>query len=99
MSRGSGRRSEQGGELTKLCSKHVTTGLSILIPYFSRATLPQLTCRLVWPVPRCLHKDTMPELPEVETARAYVEKFCSGSTIVKCNATEQGGGPVSYRIM
>lgn len=37
----------------------------------------------------------MPELPEVETARAYVEQFCSGSTIVKCNATEQGGGPVS----
>lgn len=38
---------------------------------------------------------TMPELPEVETSRAYVEEFCLGSVIVKCLATEQGGGPVS----
>lgn len=37
----------------------------------------------------------MPELPEVETARAYVEEFCRGSTILQCNAMEQGGGPVS----
>lgn len=37
----------------------------------------------------------MPELPEVETSRAYVEEFCLGSVIVKCHATEQGGGPVS----
>lgn len=37
----------------------------------------------------------MPELPEVETARAQVEQFCCGSTILQCNALEQGGGPVS----
>lgn len=37
----------------------------------------------------------MPELPEVETSRAYVEEFCQGSTIVKCHAMEQGGGAVS----
>ncbi|CAN0526246.1 unnamed protein product, partial [Scytosiphon promiscuus] len=25
--------------------------------------------------------------------RAYVEEFCLGNVIVKCHATEQGGGP------
>ncbi|CAM9174791.1 unnamed protein product [Pylaiella littoralis] len=35
----------------------------------------------------------MPELPEVETSRLYVEEFCVGSTITKVHATEQGGGP------
>ncbi|CAN0078826.1 unnamed protein product, partial [Ectocarpus sp. 13 AM-2016] len=35
----------------------------------------------------------MPELPEVETSRLYVEEFCLGSTITNVHATEQGGGP------
>lgn len=39
----------------------------------------------------------MPELPEVETSRLYVEEFCVGSTITKVHATEQGGGPVRRR--
>lgn len=38
----------------------------------------------------------MPELPEVETSRLYVEEFCLGSTITNVHATEQGGGPVSF---
>lgn len=40
----------------------------------------------------------MPELPEVETSRAYVENFCRGSKIMKCHTFEQGGGPVSVEI-
>lgn len=44
---------------------------------------------------RSAQKLSMPELPEVETSRAYVEEFCLGSVIVKCHTTEQGGGPVS----
>eukprot|EP00903_Cladosiphon_okamuranus_P009333 g8901.t1 len=37
----------------------------------------------------------MPELPEVETSRRYVEEFCLGSTITRAIVTEQGGGPRS----
>ena len=44
---------------------------------------------------RSAQKLSMPELPEVEMSRAYVEEFCLGSVIVKCHTTEQGGGPVS----
>lgn len=44
------------------------------------------------------HTPPMPELPEVETSRLYVEKFCVGSTITKVHATEQGGGPVREQI-
>lgn len=40
----------------------------------------------------------MPELPEVETSRLYVEEFCLGTTIARVNATEQGGGPVSVGL-
>lgn len=35
----------------------------------------------------------MPELPEVEAARRYVEKFCLGLTIRKVYTKEVGGGP------
>lgn len=54
--------------------------------------------------PRCVRslrrsqsptQSKMPELPEVETSRAHVERFCKGSVISKCIAKEQGGGPVS----
>ncbi|RYY73012.1 hypothetical protein EON63_20195, partial [archaeon] len=35
----------------------------------------------------------MPELPEVEAARKFVEELCVGSKIVKMETKEQGGGP------
>lgn len=41
---------------------------------------------------------TMPELPEVETSRLYVEEFCLGSTVTRAIAMEQGGGPVRRTI-
>lgn len=41
----------------------------------------------------------MPELPEVETSRRYVEEFCLSSTITRVNATEQGGGPVRRIVL
>eukprot|EP00598_Pedospumella_elongata_P006567 CAMPEP_0184974330 /NCGR_PEP_ID=MMETSP1098-20130426/5860_1 /TAXON_ID=89044 /ORGANISM="Spumella elongata, Strain CCAP 955/1" /LENGTH=311 /DNA_ID=CAMNT_0027496907 /DNA_START=8 /DNA_END=939 /DNA_ORIENTATION=- len=35
----------------------------------------------------------MPELPEVEAARRFIERLCAGSTIVSVTTREQGGGP------
>eukprot|EP01031_Cornospumella_fuschlensis_P029567 gene29567-35686_t len=35
----------------------------------------------------------MPELPEVESARKFVEELCSGNKVVRLETKEQGGGP------
>jgi hypothetical protein len=34
-----------------------------------------------------------PELPEVESSRAFVLRHCGGRDILEVNTDEQGGGP------